>query len=109
MAEWDANLASGAFLVGLGASVEDDHALRDELDVLDIDTDQFGATEGASEADEQQGAIAVTFEAVGRCSHTIARRSATVSGALASGAMPCWRRRPVSVLCTSRERDGGSA
>ena len=62
-AERDADLAAGALLVGLGARQRDDHALGDELDVLDVDADQLGAPEGAGEAHQQESAIALALEA----------------------------------------------
>jgi hypothetical protein len=46
-----------AFLIGFAAADRDAEPLGHLLDVLDIQGDQLGATEGAGEADQQQRAV----------------------------------------------------
>ena len=61
----DGHLAAGTLLVGLGARQRDDDALGNELDVLAVDADELAASEGAGEAQEQQGAVAGALGPVG--------------------------------------------
>ena len=54
----DGDDSTTTFLVGLGATNGDAQTLRDLFDVSDVQCHQLRAPESASEAEQQEGAIA---------------------------------------------------
>src|SRR5262249_41621722 len=58
LASGDRNPPTESFLVCLGAAERDQHARRSLLEVVDVERHEFAPTEGAGEAEQQDGAIA---------------------------------------------------
>jgi hypothetical protein len=60
----DADRSPLAFLVRLGPTHGDDQSLRDLHEVLHVQGDEFRPAEGSGEAQQDQGAVAVSSERV---------------------------------------------
>jgi hypothetical protein len=52
-------LAALPLLIGLAPSNSDDDPFIDEGEILDVDGDKFGSTEGAGKANEKEGVVAL--------------------------------------------------
>src|SRR5262249_50832533 len=74
----DRHLATDAFLIRLRSPQRDQYALGRLLEVVDVERDKLGASEGTREAEQQNGAVAKLAQGIaarGHAQHQVAGRS----------------------------------